>query len=116
MYSTGMFNNSQALFISGCVKAAVLFSFADNDTVEIFIALANASCVLNTSLIFPLNLEYSHAIICHRLPFVDCYKATDIELDWTDTSAFHFDGELGKLELPERISIDPGKLFIRCGE
>lgn len=52
----------------------------------------------------------------HRLPFVDCYKAKDIELSWTNTSAFHFDGELGKLELPEKISIDPGKLFIKCGE
>lgn len=54
--------------------------------------------------------------LVHRLPFVDCYKAREVELTWTDTSAFHFDGELGKLELPEKVCIDPGKLFIKCGE
>jgi YegS/Rv2252/BmrU family lipid kinase len=54
--------------------------------------------------------------LVHRLPFVDCFKAKDIELTWADTTAFHFDGELGKLELPERIFIDSGKLSIKCGE
>lgn len=53
--------------------------------------------------------------IVHRLSFVDCFKAKEIELTQADTADFHFDGELGKLQLPEKIFIDPEKLFIRCG-
>lgn len=52
----------------------------------------------------------------HRLPFVECHKAKAIELIQTDTAAFHFDGELGRLQLPEKIFVDSGKLLIKCGE
>lgn len=54
--------------------------------------------------------------VVHRLPFVDCFKAKEIELTLANTSDFHFDGELGKLQLPEKIFIDPEKLLIRCGK
>jgi len=52
----------------------------------------------------------------HKLPFVDCFKAKEIELTYAATSAFHFDGELGTLELPEKISIDSNKILMRCGK
>jgi diacylglycerol kinase family enzyme len=48
-----------------------------------------------------------------KLPFVDCYKAKHIELEWTDTSIFHFDGEPGKLTAPATITIDSAKIFVR---
>jgi len=51
-------------------------------------------------------------LIAH-LPFVDCYKAKQIELEWTDTSIFHFDGEPGQLTIPATIAIDSEKIFIR---
>lgn len=54
--------------------------------------------------------------VVHRLPFVDCYQAKEIELTLAETSDFHFDGELGKLQFPEQICIDPEKLLIRCGK
>jgi len=62
--------------------------------------------------VFTLALLFK---MIHKLPFVDCYKATEIEIEWTDASIFHFDGELGKLNLPERIAIDSTKIFVRCG-
>ena len=51
----------------------------------------------------------------HKLPFVECFKAKEIELTAANTTSFHFDGELGKLELPEKVSIDSNKIFMRCG-
>lgn len=51
----------------------------------------------------------------HKLPFVDCYKTTEIEIEWTDTSLFHCDGELGEISLPEKITLEPQKIFVRCG-
>lgn len=51
----------------------------------------------------------------HKLPFVDCFKASEIEIEWTDTSIFHCDGELGKVKLPEKVTIEPQKIFVRCG-
>lgn len=50
-----------------------------------------------------------------KLPFVDCYKASEIEIEWADTSLFHCDGELGQLNLPEKVTIEPQKIFVRCG-
>ncbi|HEY3370687.1 MAG TPA: diacylglycerol kinase family protein [Prolixibacteraceae bacterium] len=49
----------------------------------------------------------------HQLPFVECYKAREIELEWTDTSIFHFDGEPGQLSVPAMITIDRDKIFVR---
>lgn len=49
----------------------------------------------------------------HKLPFVDCYKTRHVELEWTDTSIFHFDGEPGQLTLPATITLDPQKIFMR---
>ena len=51
--------------------------------------------------------------IIHKLPFVDCYKAKKVELEWADTSIFHFDGEPGKLEIPATITIDSAKIIVR---
>ena len=48
-----------------------------------------------------------------KLPFVDCYKAKQIEMEWTDTSIFHFDGEPGQLTIPATITIDSEKIFMR---
>lgn len=49
----------------------------------------------------------------NKLPFVDCYKAMQVELEWTDTAIFHFDGEPGKLALPATIAIDSAKIVVR---
>ena len=53
--------------------------------------------------------------IIPKLPFVDCYKAKQIELEYADTPFFHFDGEPGKLKIPATISIDAEKLFVVIG-
>lgn len=50
-----------------------------------------------------------------KLPFVDCYKAQQIELEFADTSIYHFDGEPGKLSNPATITIDSEKLFVIGG-
>jgi len=49
-----------------------------------------------------------------KLPFVDCYKARQVELEWADSSIFHFDGEPGQLTLPAHITIHSSKIFVRC--
>ena len=49
-----------------------------------------------------------------KLPFVDCYKAQQIELHLADTPYFHFDGEPGKLSVPAMISMDDKKIWVRC--
>ena len=48
------------------------------------------------------------------LPFVDYYKAKQIDLVSGDTSYFHFDGEPGQLTLPARIKLDAQKIWVRC--
>jgi YegS/Rv2252/BmrU family lipid kinase len=50
-----------------------------------------------------------------KLPFVDCYKAKQIELELADTPHYHFDGEPGKLNVPAKISLDEKKIWVRCG-
>ena len=50
----------------------------------------------------------------HLLPFVDTYKARKVELEWTDSKVFHFDGEPGTLAVPVTIAIDSASLFVRC--
>lgn len=49
-----------------------------------------------------------------RLPFVDCYKAKQIELEMADTPYFHFDGEPGNLCIPAKIELDTEKIWVRC--
>lgn len=49
-----------------------------------------------------------------RLPFVDCYKARQIDLEMADTPYFHFDGEPGKLTIPAQVKLDPEKIWVRC--
>ena len=51
-----------------------------------------------------------------KLPFVDCYKAKKIELEWTNAPIFHFDGEPCLLDIPVKINIDSAKIFVRCGK
>jgi len=50
-----------------------------------------------------------------KLPFVDCYKARQIELQLADTPHYHFDGEPGELRVPSKISLDEKKIWVRCG-
>lgn len=50
-----------------------------------------------------------------KLPFVDCYKAKQIELEFADTGFYHFDGEPGKLTVPAKITMDSEKLRIIKG-
>lgn len=54
--------------------------------------------------------------IIPKLPFVECFKAKQIELELADTSIFHFDGEPGHLDVPATITIDSAKIFVRCGK
>jgi len=49
-----------------------------------------------------------------KLPFVDCYKAIQIELELADTPYYHFDGEPGKLNIPAKIELDKEKIWVRC--
>jgi len=51
-----------------------------------------------------------------KLPFVDCYKAKQIELELVNSPYYHFDGEPGKLKVPSIIQIDSGKIWVRSGE
>lgn len=48
-----------------------------------------------------------------KLPFVDCYKAKEIEMERADTSYFHFDGEAGTLGVPAKIKLDSEKIWVR---
>lgn len=50
-----------------------------------------------------------------KLPFVDCYKAKQIELELADTPYYHFDGEPGKLNIPAKIGLEEKKIWVRCG-
>ncbi len=47
-----------------------------------------------------------------KLKFVDYYKAEQIELEFADTSIYHFDGEPGKLTFPATIQIVKEKLNV----
>ncbi len=49
-----------------------------------------------------------------KLPFVDCYKAKQIDLEMADTPYYHFDGEPGKLIVPAKIGLDEKKIWVRC--
>jgi len=51
-----------------------------------------------------------------KLPFVDCYKAKQIELELADTPYYHFDGEPGKLVIPAKIELDEKKIWVKCGK
>lgn len=51
--------------------------------------------------------------IIPKLPFVDCYKTSQIKLELADTSIFHFDGEPGKLDFPAEITVDREKIWVR---
>ena len=50
-----------------------------------------------------------------KLPFVECYKAKQIDLELADTLYYHFDGEPGQLKIPAQINLDMGKIWVRCG-
>jgi YegS/Rv2252/BmrU family lipid kinase len=51
-----------------------------------------------------------------KLPFVDCYKAKQIELELAETPYYHFDGEPGQLDIPAKISLDEKKIWVRCSK
>lgn len=53
--------------------------------------------------------------IIPKLPFVDCYKAKQVEMEFANTNIYHFDGEPGKLDIPAKINIDSEKLFVVIG-
>ena len=48
------------------------------------------------------------------LPFVECYKARQIDIEMADTTYFHFDGEPGELSVPAEVSLDHEKICVRC--
>ena len=48
------------------------------------------------------------------LPFVDCYKARQIDIEMAKTPYFHFDGEPGELKLPASVAIVTQKISVRC--
>jgi YegS/Rv2252/BmrU family lipid kinase len=62
--------------------------------------------------VFGIGL-FTHII--PKLPFVDCYRAKQIELQFAETKFYHFDGEPGKLTVPATISIETEKLRIIGG-
>ena len=47
-----------------------------------------------------------------KLPFVENYKAKKVEIEFVDTSFYHFDGEPGKLTVPAKISVGSEKIEI----
>jgi diacylglycerol kinase family enzyme len=49
-----------------------------------------------------------------KLPFVECYKARQINLEMANTKVFHFDGEPGQLKVPASIEINEEKIWMRC--
>jgi diacylglycerol kinase (ATP) len=49
-----------------------------------------------------------------KLPFVDYFKARQIDLESANTPYFHFDGEPGTLKIPAQIKIDSQKIWVRC--
>lgn len=51
-----------------------------------------------------------------KLPFVEMFRAKQIELEVADTPVFHFDGDPGTLNLPALISFDPEKIAVRSGK
>jgi YegS/Rv2252/BmrU family lipid kinase len=51
-----------------------------------------------------------------RLPFVECFKARQIDLEMAGTPVFHFDGEPGKLNIPAQIKLDEKKMWVRSGK
>jgi len=51
-----------------------------------------------------------------KLPFVDCYKAKEIEIERADTPFYHFDGEAGILSVPAKIKLDLEKIWVRGGK
>ncbi len=53
--------------------------------------------------------------IIPKLPFVECHKTKQIELELAETPFFHFDGEPGKLEIPAKIGVDKERLFVVTG-
>ena len=48
------------------------------------------------------------------LPFVECYKAHQIDIEMANTTYFHFDGEPGELRIPAGVSLDHEKICVRC--
>ncbi len=51
-----------------------------------------------------------------KLPFVDCYKARQVELELANTPYYHFDGEPGELKTPARIEMDSQKIWVRSNQ
>lgn len=51
-----------------------------------------------------------------KLPFVECFKAKQIDLELADTPYYHFDGEPGQLQTPAQIKLDAEKIWVRCGK
>jgi len=49
-----------------------------------------------------------------KLPFVDGYKARQVDLEIAETPYYHFDGEPGQLEVPAEVRLDSAKIWVRC--
>lgn len=50
-----------------------------------------------------------------KLPFVNNYKARQIDIQSADSPYYHFDGESGMLNVPAKITLDAAKIWVRCG-
>ena len=54
--------------------------------------------------------------IIHKLPFVEFYKAENINIEYSELNVYHFDGEPGIFSIPAEIRVDAEKLFIIGGK
>jgi len=51
-----------------------------------------------------------------KLPFVDVYRAKEIDLEIANTQVFHFDGEPGMFKVPAQINLVPEKIWVMSGK
>lgn len=54
--------------------------------------------------------------IIHKLPFVEYYKAKKINIEYSESNVYHFDGEPGIFSLPAKLNMDSQKLLIISGK
>ncbi|MCA1758703.1 MAG: diacylglycerol kinase family lipid kinase, partial [Bacteroidales bacterium] len=54
--------------------------------------------------------------IIHKLPFVEYYKAKHIDIEYSESNVYHFDGESGTFSIPAKINVDSQKLLIISGK
>ena len=63
--------------------------------------------------VFAISLFLSNI---HMLPFVEYYKAKKIDIEYSESNVYHFDGESGTFSIPAKIRVAAEKLFIIGGK